>query len=128
MEILFLFLLILVNGVFAMSEVAGYAGTALAVVAITYFSIVLGELVPKRLGQLNPESIARVVARPMHWLAAISKPFVKLLAGSTNLMLGLFGANELAAPSVTEEEIHAMLVEGKDVGVIEHAEHAMLKN
>jgi len=110
------------------AKFAGYAGTALAVVAITYFSIVLGELVPKRLGQLNPESIARVVARPMMWLAAISKPFVKLLAGSTNLMLGLFGANELAAPSVTEEEIHAMLVEGTDVGVIEHNEHTMLKN
>jgi putative hemolysin len=109
-------------------KVAGYAGTALVVVGITYFSIVLGELVPKRLGQLNPESIAKVVARPMQWLAAISKPFVKLLAGSTNLMLGLFGANELAAPSVTEEEIHAMLVEGKDVGVIEHSEHDMLRN
>jgi len=109
-------------------KAASLVGTGIVVVAITYFSIVLGELVPKRLGQLNPESIARVVARPMHWLAAISKPFVKLLAGSTNLMLGLFGANELAAPSVTEEEIHAMLVEGKDVGVIEHSEHAMLKN
>ncbi|HEX4764453.1 MAG TPA: hemolysin family protein [Usitatibacter sp.] len=109
-------------------KVASLVGTGIVVVAITYFSIVLGELVPKRLGQLNPESIARVVARPMHWLAAISKPFVKLLAGSTNLMLGLFGANELAAPSVTEEEIHAMLVEGTDVGVIEHSEHTMLKN
>jgi putative hemolysin len=114
---------------FAMDpKVAGYVGTGLVVVGITYFSIVLGELVPKRLGQLNPESIAKVVARPMQWLAAISKPFVKLLAGSTNLMLGLFGANELAAPSVTEEEIHAMLVEGKDMGVIEHHEHTMLKN
>jgi len=109
-------------------KIAGYMGTAIVVIGITYFSIVLGELVPKRLGQLNPEPIARAVARPMQWLAAISKPFVKLLAGSTNLMLGLFGANELAAPSVTEEEIHAMLVEGTDVGVIEHQEHAMLRN
>jgi putative hemolysin len=107
---------------------ARYLGTGLVVVAITYFSIVLGELVPKRLGQVNPEAVARVVARPMQWLAVASKPFVKLLAGSTNLVLRLFGAHDAAAPQVTEEEIHAMLGEGADVGVIEHHEHAMLRN
>ena len=109
-------------------ELARYLGTGLVVLGITYFSIVLGELVPKRLGQSNPEAVARVVARPMQWLAIISKPFVKLLAGSTDLMLRLFGARNAPAPAVTEEEIHAMLVEGKDVGVIEHHEHAMVRN
>ena len=109
-------------------EFARYLGTGLVVLGITYFSIVLGELVPKRLGQINPEAVARVVARPMQWLAIVSKPFVKLLAGSTDLVLRLFGARNTGAPAVTEEEIHAMLVEGKDVGVIEHHEHAMLRN
>lgn len=104
------------------------AATALVVIAITYFSIVLGELVPKRLGQLNPEEIARRVAVPIDFLAKASKPFVKLLAGSTNLVLRLLGVTDQAAPVVTEEEIHALLVEGSDAGVIEHHERAMARN
>ena len=107
---------------------ARYLATGLVLVGITYFSIVLGELVPKRLGQINPEAVARTVARPMQWLATATKPFVKLLAGSTNLVLRLFGAHESTAPAVTEEEIHAMLVEGADQGAIEHHEHAMVRN
>ena len=107
---------------------ARYIATGLVVAGITYFSIVLGELVPKRLGQINPEAVARSVARPMLWLAAVSKPFVKLLAGSTNLVLRLFGAHNAVGPQVTEEEIHALLVEGTDSGAIEHHEHAMVRN
>jgi magnesium and cobalt exporter, CNNM family len=105
-----------------------YAATALVVVTITYFSIVLGELVPKRVGQLNPEEIARRVAIPIDFLAKASKPFVKLLSGSTNLVLRLLGVTDQTAPVVTEEEIHALLVEGSDAGVIEHHEHAMARN
>ncbi len=107
---------------------AGYLSTGLVVVLITYFSIVLGELVPKRLAQINPEPIARRVARPMQWLATASKPFVKLLAGSTELMLRLLGVKERGAPRVTEEEIRALLLEGADAGVIEEHEHAMVRN
>jgi putative hemolysin len=107
---------------------AGYLSTGLVVVLITYFSIVLGELVPKRLGQINPEAIARRVARPMQCLATASKPFVKLLAGSTELMLRLLGVKDRGAPRVTEEEIRALLLEGADAGVIEEHEHAMVRN
>ncbi len=110
------------------AQSARYLATGLVVVAITYFSIVLGELVPKRLGQLNPEAVARLVALPMLGLSTITKPFVWLLAGSTNLVLRLFGAHNATLPGVTEEEIHAMLVEGSDAGVIEHHEHAMVRN
>lgn len=102
--------------------------TALVVVAITYFSIVLGELVPKRLGQLNPEEVARRVAIPIDFLAKASKPFVKVLSGSTKLVLRLLGVTDQTAPVVTEEEIHALLVEGSDAGVIEHHERAMARN
>ncbi len=66
---------------------AGYVATAIVVAGLTYFSIVLGELVPKRLGQMAPESIARLVARPISWLAVASTPFVKLLSSSTRLVL-----------------------------------------
>ncbi|QVL47387.1 MAG: HlyC/CorC family transporter [Thiocapsa sp.] len=102
--------------------------TILVVVMITYFAIVVGELVPKRIGQINPERIARLVARPMYLLSIASRPFVHLLAGSTALLLRLIGQRETPGPTVTEEEIHAMLEEGSDAGVIEKTEHDMVRN
>ncbi len=107
---------------------AGYVATAIVVAGLTYFSIVLGELVPKRLGQLAPETLARAVARPLSWLAVASTPFVKLLSSSTRLVLRLIGIKSGAGPAVTEEEIHALLVEGSEAGVIERHEHTMVRN
>lgn len=107
---------------------AEYAATALVVLTITYFSIVLGELVPKRIGQMSPEAIARVVSRPINWLAIASKPFVKLLSGSTNLVIAALGLKEKAGASMVEEEIHALLLEGADAGVIQDTEHEMVRN
>ncbi|MDR1853533.1 MAG: hemolysin family protein [Azoarcus sp.] len=104
------------------------AATTLAVVLITYFSIVIGELVPKRIGQINPEKIARLVARPMYALAVVSRPFVRALSGSTSLLLRLLGLRDEKTPGVTEEEIHALLEEGSESGVIEKNEHAMVRN
>jgi len=105
-----------------------YAATAAVVVLITYFSIVLGELVPKRLGQLDPEAVARHVARPMELLARIARPFVALLAGSTRLVLRALGLKDAQARPVTEEEIHALLVEGSESGAIEEEEHDIVRN
>ncbi|WP_454726398.1 MULTISPECIES: hemolysin family protein [Cupriavidus] len=107
---------------------AGYVATAIVVAGLTYFSIVLGELVPKRLGQMAPESIARRVARPISFLAVASTPFVKLLSSSTRLVLSLLGVKSGRGPAVTEEEIHALLVEGSEAGVIEQNEHTMVRN
>jgi putative hemolysin len=108
--------------------VAGYVATGLVVVVITYFSIVVGELVPKRLGQSHPETLARLVARPIDWLAIATKPFVALLSVSTRALLRLLGVREDQVSAVTEEEIHAMLAEGTSAGVIESQEHAMVRN
>ena len=105
-----------------------YLATGLVVVSITYFTIVLGELVPKRVGQISSEAIARLVARPMLWLATISKPFVKLLSGSTRMVLSVVGVQERKEPSVTQEEINLMLAEGSSAGVIEQHEHQMVRN
>ncbi|MEC5386887.1 hemolysin family protein [Uliginosibacterium sp. H3] len=107
---------------------SAYVATVLVVLTITFISIVLGELVPKRLGQLQPETIARLVSRPMNLLAVVTKPFVQLLTGSTLLILRLLGVNNVGNNTVTEEEIHAMLAEGSSSGVIEHQEHAMVRN
>lgn len=109
-------------------ETARILATALVVVLVTYFSIVFGELVPKRIGQLTPEKIARLVARPIRGLAAIAHPFVRLLSASTDVLLRLLGARTTADTAVTEEEIHAMIEEGSESGVIDEQERAMVRN
>lgn len=108
-------------------DTAGYAATAITVVIITYFTIVIGELVPKRIGQMRPEAIARYVARPMNVLGIVTRPFVKLLTFSTDVLLRIFrlpGTRQ----TVTEEEIHSLLEEGSETGVIDRQEHAMARN
>ena len=107
---------------------AEIAATALVVTGTTFTTIIFGELVPKRIGQMYPESVARWVAQPMHWLAIGAKPFVKLLSATTQGILKLMRLNSAAARAVTEEEITASLVEGVDAGVIEQHEHQMVQN
>ena len=107
---------------------AGVVATAAVVMVVTYVAIVVGELVPKRLGQINPETIARIVARPMRTLALLTRPFVLLLSVSTHSLLRIMGVNQNAAPGVTEEEIHAMLEEGSEAGIIEQHQHEMVRN
>lgn len=98
------------------------------VATLTYFSIVVGELVPKRIAQAHPETIARRAALPMGLLAMIAKPFVLLLSLSTKALLRLLGVRGDTAAKVTEEDIHALLREGTEAGVIEHHEHAIVRN
>jgi putative hemolysin len=100
----------------------------LVVVGITYFTIVIGELVPKRIAQFNAEGIARLMARPIAALANLSRPFVYLLSVSTDAILGLMGKGDLSSAHLTEEDIHAVLAEGSETGVIEKQEHQMVRN
>jgi len=109
-------------------EHAELGATALVVVVVTYFAIVLGELVPKRLGQMAAEGVARRVARPIGWLAVAAKPFVRLLSGSTSLLLRIAGIRNTTANAVTEEEIHQLIQEGSESGVIDEQERAMVRN
>ena len=109
-------------------KLSSILSTGFVVVVITYFSIVIGELVPKRLGQIHPEGIARVVARPMEVLAMMARPFVVLLTKSTDHILRLLGTENSTSSAVTEEEIHALLAEGSEAGVIEQSEHEMVRN
>jgi putative hemolysin len=107
---------------------ADLAATALAVLIITYFTIVIGELVPKRIGQMRPETIARFAAPTMQWLGVITRPFGKLLTLSTEVLLGLLRLRGKGTNVVTEEEIHSLLEEGSDAGVIDPHEHEMARN
>ena len=107
---------------------ARITATGLVVVIITFLTIVVGELVPKRIGQMFPETIARLVAKPMNWVSAVARPFVVLLSVSTKTMLRVLGLRDAPGRSVTEEEIAAQLEEGLDAGVIEAQEHQMVRN
>jgi putative hemolysin len=112
----------------ATAQAAGYFATAVVVLLVTYFSIVVGELVPKRIGQIHAESVARIVARPIQLLSLASKPFVWLLTHSTQLLLRLLGIDDSRRNPVTEEEIEAVLHEGSTAGVIEEEERQMVQN
>ena len=110
------------------ARAADITATGLVVTAITFTTIVFGELVPKRIGQLYPERVARVVARPMTWVATGAKPFVWLLSNCTQGMLKLLRIDTTASRAVTEAEISASLEEGVDAGLIEEHEHQMVQN
>ena len=109
-------------------SIAAITATALVVVIITFATIIFGELVPKRVGQMYPESVARVMAPPMKVISSLTKPFVHLLSVTTEGILKLLGIKDNGGRSVTEEEIAAQLEEGLDAGVIEAHEHQMVRN
>lgn len=108
-------------------EIANILATAIVVVMITYFAIVIGELVPKRFAQNNAERIAVIVAYPIHWLAKLTTPFVILLTVSTDTLLKLLRQNN-AGEIVTEEDIFAVVSEGSECGAIEPQEQLMIRN
>jgi putative hemolysin len=111
--------------------IAGYADTlssGVMVVLLTYVSLILGELVPKRLALTHPEAIASLIARPMDVLATAGRPIVRLLSVSTDGLLLLLGVRQRKQPGVTVDEIRIMLEQGAEEGVFEPAEHEMVTN
>ncbi len=100
----------------------------ITVVLITYFSVVMGELVPKRLALLNPERIALIVARPMKILATISSPLVWLLSASSNLLLWLMRAQKSTQTPITNEEIKILMDMGSEAGVFHASESHLVAN
>jgi putative hemolysin len=98
------------------------------VVLLTYVSLILGELVPKRLALTHPEAIASLIARPMDVLATAGRPIVRLLSVSTDGLLLLLGVRQRKQPGVTVDEIRIMLEQGAEEGVFEPAEHEMVTN
>jgi putative hemolysin len=99
----------------------------LVVVTITYLSLIVGELVPKRLALNNPERIAAAVAIPMGMVAAITSPVVHLLSASTDLVLRILGIEPSTDPQVTEEEIKVLIEQGTEAGTFEEAEQDMVE-
>ncbi len=101
---------------------------ALMVLIVTYFSLIVGELVPKRLAMRNPEPIASFFSGPMQVLSVIAFPLIKLLSVSTEIALKLFGRSKLKEPSITEEEIQVLMEQGTEEGVFDRSEHELVSN
>lgn len=114
-------------GIPALAAYSNTIGIGVVVILITYFTLVLGELVPKRLALQNPEGIAMVIARPMKLLSRLTSPLVKLLSASSEKALRLIGVNPRNEPPVTEEEIKVMIEQGTQAGVFDAAEQDMVE-
>ncbi|MCK6375489.1 MAG: hemolysin family protein [Zoogloea sp.] len=100
----------------------------ITVVTLTYFSVVVGELVPKRLALLAPEGIASLISRPMMILARITHPLVVVLSGSSALVLRVLGARRREEPPVTDDEIKVLMEQGAEAGVFHESEQEIVSN
>jgi putative hemolysin len=101
-------------------------GVAIVVLLITYFTLVLGELVPKRLGMQHAEAIAVRIARPMRVVEKIASPLVNFLSFSTEFVLKILRVRNADEPSVTEKDIKTMLEQGTQAGIFQEAEQQMV--
>ncbi|MFD0666928.1 hemolysin family protein [Ramlibacter sp. MAHUQ-53] len=107
---------------------AGIAATGIVVAIITFVTIIFGELVPKRIGQLYPETVARWVARPMAGLARAAGPFVRALSAATQAVLKVLRIDTGRERTITHEELSHSLEEGVDAGVFAQHERQMVQN
>ena len=114
-----------------MPLIAPYASvlaTACMVISITYFSLIIGELVPKRLAMQSPERIARIIGPFMRGVLFITHPAVRFLSWSTELVLDLLRVKRVDDPPVTEEEIKVLMAEGAQAGIFDHSERELVAN
>jgi putative hemolysin len=107
-------------------QYSGGIATAVVVILLTYFSLVIGELLPKRIGMSNPEGIAKLVAAPMRYVSFVTYPFIWLLTKSTNIIVTIFKIKPVEN-NVTEEEIKAIINEGTETGAIEEKEQEIIE-
>ena len=100
---------------------------AIIVILVTYFTLIFGELVPKRIGLGRAERVSMAIARPMHLLSLIASPFVWLLSKSTEISVKMLGINADEDNKVTEEEIKAIVKEGYDGGEVQEVEQDIVE-
>ncbi|NII25685.1 HlyC/CorC family transporter [Pseudoflavitalea sp. X16] len=119
-------LVVYINRFESLREYSNGIATTILVILITYFSLVLGELVPKRIGLSRPEVIAKLVAGPMRIVSIITYPFIWLLTKSTQVIVSILRI-KAKDTHVTEEEIKAIISEGTEQGTIEEAEQEIIE-
>jgi len=111
----------------ALKPYADNISVGIVVVILTFFSLVLGELLPKRIGLNFPETIAKLVALPMKYISIVTAPFIWLLTSSTDFLLKVFRIRPTADGKVTEEEIKAIIKEGTEGGEVQEIEHDIME-
>jgi putative hemolysin len=111
----------------AFARYSEFFATAVVVIFITYISLIVGELVPKRIALIFPETVASKMAGPISTLALIMKPFVLLLTASTSGILKVLGVKDRDGSDVTQEEVETMIAEGASAGLIEPEEQEMIE-
>ncbi len=117
----------LLDRVTVLQPLAGELSLLIVVLATTYLTLVIGELVPKQLALRQPEVVAARIARPLRVLSQVVSPFVWVLGLSTSVVLRLFGKDRPRSQTVTEEELKALLAEGAQAGVLETGEREMIE-
>ena len=116
-----------VEGFASLKPYAETIAVGIVVVVLTFFSLVLGELLPKRIGLNHPESIAKAVAIPMKMISIITAPFIWLLTISTEFLLKILSIKPSADGKITEEEIKAIIKEGTEGGEVQEIEQDILE-
>ncbi len=117
----------ILNKIYFVAPYGGMIAITLVVFSITYFSVVIGELIPKRIALRNPEYISTLVAQPMISLSYIFFPLVKVFDVSAEVVMKFFGIFAAAEDKVTEADLRAIISEGAENGVIEKSEHEMMQ-
>lgn len=110
-----------------LSAYADSLAVAIIVVLVTFFTLILGELVPKRIGLTYPESIAKMVALPMKFISVVTAPFIWLLTISTEFLLKIFKIKPNQDGKITEEEIKAIIKEGTEGGEVQEIEQDIVE-
>src|SRR4051812_32473746 len=108
------------------TETAHTVGFGVVIVLTTYATLVIGEIVPKQIALRSPEPIAVIVSRPMRWLAIFTAPFVWLLNGTSAMIFKALGLDRESKNHVTAEELHLVVAEAQNAGVLEEDERAMI--
>ena len=117
----------LLNRVNALQPYSNTIAVAVIVVCLTFFSLVLGELVPKRIGLAIPEKIAKSLAIPMYFISVLTAPFIWLLTKTSDFIIRLVGVKASSESKVTEEEIRAIIQEGTEGGAIDEIEQDIME-
>jgi putative hemolysin len=111
----------------ALQPYADTIATTIIVIIVTFLSIVFGELIPKRIGLLRSEKIAKLVAKPMNFFARLTHPFMRLLNKTSNIFFSVFNIKRSSDDAVTEEEIKTLITEGTEAGTIDEAEQQIIE-
>ena len=112
----------------ALEPYAASIAFGLVIVVITYFSLVIGELVPKNIALAMPEKIATIFSRPMKAVSSFTAPIVWILSGSTRFILGIFRIGQTNESGITEDEIKAHIAHGTEIGVLEEVEQELIES